>query len=307
MIEVKSLENISHFDGISASKFKCRRCGFNTHDELASEDDFCTPCERVFLLSGILQAISRFILPSLIMSVLILFVDIFKVYTFLLPILIPLVFFPSILTSMYTVPYIYYQVPNTQRIAHYLVNGKLIPHNMMNYLEKSSDLLKSYGSELNEIQKIVIKRNLVNNYLLNERPNLPNLISQWAKKLREGEEEFIASLFEETDIIEGFDFAKGVGVLPDIWNFIKNKDIENSILDKIELACEDLENATSIQKSYFLEDLYLVKDDLLEFINENNKWEIVKKTINEFEPEEPPKTQFESFLAQAQESARTRE
>ena len=54
-------------------------------------------------------------------------------------------------------------------------------------------------------------------------------------------------------------------------------------------SIESIELASDTEKSYFFEDMYLVEDEILKVIDENNTWDMIKDALNDFEAETPPK------------------
>ncbi|MHA2278152.1 MAG: hypothetical protein ACXAC2_20420, partial [Candidatus Kariarchaeaceae archaeon] len=57
---------------------------------------------------------------------------------------------------------------------------------------------------------------------------------------------------------------------------------------------------TAAEKKLFLEDLYLIDNDIIEISSENNKWHKIVDWLDTFEPETPPKSMLEEVKMNTQ-------
>ena len=53
--------------------------------------------------------------------------------------------------------------------------------------------------------------------------------------------------------------------------------------------------------------MYLVEDEILKVIDENNTWNMIKDALNDFEAETPPKNIMQAYKAQADENIKKME
>ena len=75
-------------------------------------------------------------------------------------------------------------------------------------------------------------------------------------------------------------------------------------------VCEELDEFDNLQQKHFLEDLYLLEDELKEYIGDDKEYQIIIEKIDNFVPELPPKNMFEEQkmkqTAMREELAKTR-
>ena len=78
-------------------------------------------------------------------------------------------------------------------------------------------------------------------------------------------------------------------------------------MEVLKNSIESIELASDTEKSYFFEDMYLVEDEILKVIDENNTWNMIKDALNDFEAETPPKNIMQAYKAQADENIKKME
>jgi hypothetical protein len=172
-------------------------------------------------------------------------------------------------------------------------------YSMLNNMAYYYAALKNWEEQIDlippDLQDRILKE-LVDSVLLDGKPNPANLIKNWSSVIGKDEGEFVNQLIENTEILEGLSVFGGTGLLPDIWPLISDDKVQFQILDILSKNCEGLDNASFQEKKLFLEDMYLIEDDLLDVIGDEEKWDIIIETLDEFHPDIPPK----NFLQQAQ-------
>ena len=88
---------------------------------------------------------------------------------------------------------------------------------------------------------------------------------------------------------------------------VKDKDKLNIVMEVLKNSIESIELASDTEKSYFFEDMYLVENEILKVIDENNTWNMIKDALNDFEAETPPKNIMQAYKAQADENIKKME
>ncbi len=78
-------------------------------------------------------------------------------------------------------------------------------------------------------------------------------------------------------------------------------------MEVLKNSIESIELASDTEKSYFFEDMYLVENEILKVIDENNTWNMIKDALNDFEAETPPKNIMQAYKAQADENIKKME
>ena len=298
------LPEISHFDGNKIINFKCRICGLFGHDEINSGGNLCIPCQRFGKLQSLLNKTSRLALPSLLI---IIFSLVTQQLTQFIVLFVILFFLPSLILLPVVQLSIYRGIKLEGRINHAIKYGYILNRNGDIYIKYFEKGLREYDGKDGQMSKILLF-NIVEYVLLENKTNLEGSYELLMEYFDKNEKELLKEIFDFTNILDGFRFNKGVGVLPEFWKYIvKDKDKLNIVMEILKNSIESIELASDTEKSYFFEDMYLVENEILKVIDENNTWNMIKDALNDFEAETPPKNIMQAYKAQADENIKKME
>tara|TARA_B100000287_G_C20582452_1_gene760920 strand:+ start:372 stop:1352 length:981 start_codon:yes stop_codon:yes gene_type:complete len=298
------LPQISHFDENRIIDFKCRICGLFGHDAINSEVNLCIPCHRFGKLQSLLNKASRLALPSLLI---IIFSLVTQQLTQFIVLFVVLFFLPSLILLPTIQLSIYRGIKLEGRINHAVKYGFILNRNGEIYIKYFEKCLKEYDNKESQMSKILLF-NIVEYVLLENKINLEGAYELLMECFDKNEGELLEEIFDFTNILDGFRFNKGIGVLPEFWRYVvKDKDKLNIVMEILKNSIESIELASDTEKSYFFEDMYLVEDEIMKVIDENNSWNLIKEALNDFEAETPPKNIMQAYKAQADENIKKME
>lgn len=293
-MEENNLEKYSDIDGISPATMNCAYCNLNYHEEFMIRK-LCANCRRLFVLYQLNQMLSKLVVPSIFLGIVFYVIDAFKGYAFLPPVL---VLGPAFAIGVFQQKIHFRGVEEKNRIIPLLrYSNKLNDSAYYNY---AVELWKMYYENYTDIHRKKILSEFVTSILNRVKPSPMNWIEDLSNPTNLPVEEFIQSLFNFTEIREALSVSKGTGTLPDIWEHIVDDELKTEIMDILSANIEKMDEATDIEKKLFLEDLYLIEDDILELVESNPNWENLSDALGEFEAEVPPKNMFEEVKRNSQ-------
>ncbi len=296
------IDGLSDFDGFSPAKMKCKFCKLNAHDKFSTDSGFCKVCKNYAYMIQI-NRVSRNLTFQLIFIAILLYFFAPGLRSYILP-LILIVYLPILAFGVLQYRFHYRGIPAEYRIVHQLKMYKLL-RDLTYYnlaLENWEPNIQQIQNSGNLVERILIE--LVDSVLLDGKPNPQKLFHYWGMPIDMKENQFIEHLIKNTSILDGLSSFGGTGLLPDIWPFISKDSIKETILDELVISCQELENASKIERKLFLEDLYLIEDELAEIIDDNSEWQIILEILDEFEPEIPPKNVFQQAQMQSAEQSK---
>jgi hypothetical protein len=242
---------------------------------------------------------------SLLTGVFLFFVESLRTYGIILFII---GIIPSLLSMTLENKIVYRSFSKIDKINHML--RFYDKQNKSNNYANTLKILLNNEITLSTDHKNSIMSNLVTSVILSKSFNPPKFFEEWPEVLKITEQEFVDYLLNNTDILNGLGAEAGSGLLPDIWPYIQKDETKDQILVGLASVCEDLDDFDDLQQKYFLEDLYLIEDELKEYIGNNDDFQIIIEKIDSFVPEIPPKNMFEEQkmkqAAMREELARTR-
>lgn len=286
------MDNISDYDGISPTSQKCQVCKLNIPDEYMS-GNFC----KAYMNYRVIQMLARygqniffFAIGFIILSIFEKSIRPYSLYV------IGIAFLPVMILNLVQLKLHYRGIPTIARVIHQL-RMYMIRKESRYYQSAISIVLKN-GKEISSKLKQRIANELVNSVMLSPSFNPIQMLENWAKAFEMEESEFVKLLFDHTNILDGFGSIGGSGLLPDIMPHIKDDKVKEQIYEKLLESCKTLEMNNEEEKTYFLQDLYLVIDDIRDDLEADKKWELILQVIDAFEPEEPPKSAMQAFSLQ---------
>lgn len=276
----------SDIDGLSAAKAECVYCGLNVHEGFIV-GKLCKNCRRLFTLYQLNKTFQSFFLPAVLLGVILYFVPVTHSISYWIPVIAVA---PAFIMNSFQKQLIFYGQNGENRILPMLRYYKKL--NDQTYADKALEFWLNNYESVPEPLRLRIFKEFVNSVILSIKPNPPNVFEKWAEPTGQSLPDFIEFLVENTTIMDAFKQIPGTGTLPDIWEHSSNA-IRELILDQL---IEDLDGeayAEEEEKKLLLEDLYLVEDELKEFIGDTKKWQIILDELDAFEPEVPPKNVFQ--------------
>ncbi len=293
-------DNISDFDGITPTQNECVICKLNIPDDL-SIGNICK-AENNYKLVGLFEQSSQQIFMfALIYSLMSIFVPALRAW--LLYIII-VAFAPIMLINQIKLKLHYRGIPEINRIVHQLRMYRIRKDSR--YYDVALSNTAKHTDDISIEYKHRIANELVDSVMMSHRFNPLNMVDDWAKAFNMTEEEFVEYLFSDTEIMDGLSIVGGSGLLPDVLSFVKTDTLRENIFDKLVEGCEMLDKASESERLYFIQDLYLVIEDIREELEKNEKWQIIIDVADSYEPEVPPKNQMSisAFKAQIEEMNR---
>ncbi len=172
------------------------------------------------------------------------------------------------------------------------------------YYDEALKLWKEQSADSPKELKRRVMGALLNFVILNDKPTPFNWVQEWSEAFNMTQAEFVE--FMRKELPEQFEAIlapnRGFGVIPDLWNGIKDQPEENQkeILDVLNKIATDFENYDPQHKQMFIEELYLIEDDIREILENNKQYEPLKGLLDGFIPEEPPKSRLEAMMRASQ-------
>ncbi len=293
-MEENNLEKYSDIDGISPTTKNCAYCNLNFQEEFMIRK-LCQNCRRLFVLYQLNQMLSKLVVPSIFLGIIFYVLDAFKGYAFLPPVL---VLGPAFAIGVFQQKIHFRGVEEKNRIIPLFRYSKKLNDN--GYYNNAVELWNMHYESYTDIHRKKILSEFVSSILNRVKATPMNWIEDMSNPTNLPVEEFIQSLFNFTDIRESFSISKGTGTLPDIWEYITEDSLKTEIMDILSENVENLDEATDIEKKLFLEDLYLIEDDLEELVEGNPNWQNLMDALDDFEAEVPPKNMFEEVKRNSQ-------
>lgn len=295
--------SISDYDGVSVAVGKCKICKLNFDQKYSAlrsiEPNLCIPCRNLSNLLRLSGLFSRMLTPSVILVIFLLISPPLRQY-WAYPLLVAII--PLFLLSMLQMRLHYWKVLPKFRIVNTLIMYDLL--NDSKYYSQALKAWKMYYPELGEIIQIRILEELTKSVITKSNYNPANLFEDWAEPTGEEASKLVFKLFAQTDLDAAFGVTKGLGLLPDIWKYLTTDDSKNHVLDLLLESLEDLIHAGEREKKIFVEDLFLLEEELEEHVTVYEKYQPLLDEIDKFEPDTPPKSFIQQAQMLAQESAK---
>ena len=296
---------ISHYSGDQTSIKECKYCNLNAPPHYMKTDEYCKLCIQFFEFNKLIRSLSSFSLISLLTGVFLFFVPSlrsFGIVLFIIGII------PSIMSMSLENKVVYRNIPKIDRVNHMIKFYD--KQNKSNNYTNSLKLLLKNEDVISPDHRNMIMSNLVDSVILSKSYNPPKFFEEWPEVLGISEQEFVDYLLNNTDVLNGLGAEAGTGLLPDLWPYLENDEVKNQILVGLASVCEELDEFDNLQQKHFLEDLYLLEDELKEYIGDDKEYQIIIEKIDNFVPELPPKNMFEEQkmkqTAMREELAKTR-
>jgi len=294
MSEVEEI-GVSQYDGISPAVAECKFCKLQVDELYMTPVGYCKSCKNLATLIQLDKSFRRLVMPGAVLLLFSFFIV--ELRGFVIPILV-LIFGPSLLLGVFQKRIHYFGVPEDKRIISLLRMYRRLSDR--SYYRLANELWVLHYDNLNDNLRSAILTELVESVLIDAKSNPANLFIHWAKPTGKTEEEFIELLIDDANLYDCLSVYDGTGVLPDIWLKLSSEKRKEEILDVlVENIESEFHNAASDERKSFLEDLYLIEDDLDDFIDEEEKWLVILDKLDEFEPEIPPKNIFQQAQIQA--------
>ncbi|OLS28797.1 MAG: hypothetical protein HeimC2_03980 [Candidatus Heimdallarchaeota archaeon LC_2] len=293
MVEI-DLNKYSDIDGISLASRTCVYCKLNFQEEFMIRK-LCQNCRRLFVLYQLNQMFSKMIVPSILLAIIFYVVEPFNNFAYLPP---TLVIGPAFLMGALQQKIHFRGLEENFRIIPLFRYSKLLNDN--GYYKKGILLWNLYYDSYSEIHQKKVLNEFVLSILNQVKSNPMNWIDDMSNPTNFSDQEFIQYLFDFTEIRDAFSMSIGTGTLPDIWPHVTDVTLKEEIIDLLSKSIESIDEATDIEKKLFLEDLYLIEDDLEEIIESNPKWNNILDELAQFEAEVPPKNMFEEVKMNSQ-------
>lgn len=279
---------ISHYSGSSSIIKECKYCKLNTPAHYMKNDEHCIMCYQFSEFTRLIASLSRFSLISLLTGVFLFFVESLRTFGIVLFII---GIIPSILSMSMENKLVYRKIPIIDRVNHMLKFYEI--QKKSNNYTNALKIMMSLETPPSLDHKNMIMSTLVDSVILSKSFNPPKFFEVWPEVLGISEQEFVDYLLNNTDILNGLGAEAGTGLLPDLWPYLENDEVKDQILIGLASVCEELEDFSDLQQKYFLEDLYLIEDELKEYIGNDKDYQIIIEKIDNFVPEMPPKNMFE--------------
>lgn len=289
-------DNISDFDGITPTSQKCKHCNLNVPDEYMI-DQYCKAGQNQRLIQVLAQNGQTIFIFALILSILSIFVSTLRSY--LLYIII-IAFAPVMILNQVQLRLHYRGIPEKNRIIHMLRYYQIAKDTK--YYDAALATTNKYSDTIEDEYKLRILNELVESVMLSANFNPPKMMDDWAAAFSMTENELVDYLFKYTNILDGLSIIGGSGLLPDVIEFVRDEKIRFLIYDKLVDGCEKLEVASDRERQHFIEDLYIVIEDIKEELKTNlDKYQIIFDVVDSYEPEIPPKNQIDAIKSQLNE------
>ena len=280
---------ISHYSGSSSTIInECKYCNLNTPAHYMKTDEYCILCVQFFEFNKLISSLSRFSLISLLTGVFLFFVESLRTFGI---VLFVIGIIPSILSMSMENKLVYRKIPAIDRVNHMLKFYE--KQNKSNNYTNALKIMMNLETPPSPDHRNMIMWTLVDSVILSKSFNPPKFFEEWPKVLGLSEQEFVDYLLNNTDILNGLGAETGTGLLPDLWPYLQNDEVKDQILIGLTSVCEELDDYDDLQQKYFLEDLYLIEDELKEYIGDNKDYQIIIEKIDNFVPEMPPKNIIE--------------
>ncbi len=273
---------------------QCKHCKLYIEPKYMHPSNLCRMCYNYGSIVNIFRSLGSFTMINMLLGLVLIFIPSLRIVGF---ILFLLAIIPTAIVNTFQPKIVYRKIPIEGKILHQLRFFDIVNENKFYY--EALKLAKKEKNKTDDFVKAILDE-LTESILLSDKFTPENLVSDWCEALGITTDEFIDYIFTNTNILEGFGYEKGAGLLPVVWQYIKNNEYKDKILTVLKNSCENLDNATEKEKTVFLEDLYLLDNELIDYIGSNAEWQIVIDTIKSFVPEEPPKNMLEAKMKKMQ-------
>lgn len=286
------LTKISDLDGESVATRSCVYCKLNFQEDFMISK-LCSNCRRLFVLYQLNQMFQKMLVPSLLIAFLFYVLSI--PYAWLPPVI---VITPSFILGSLQKRLHFRGVEGHYRIIPLFRYSKMLNDN--SYYNAAIEFWNTNYNLYSETHREKILFEFVHSILNRVKASPMNWITEMNGPTGMSESEFVTYLFEITEIRESLSVDKGTGTLPDIWPLIDDDKLKHEILDILSSNIKTIDEATDAEKRLFLEDLYLIDEDLISLAETNESWQIIIDELDNFEAETPPRNMLEEVKMNSQ-------
>ncbi|MCE7733420.1 MAG: hypothetical protein GPJ54_00990 [Candidatus Heimdallarchaeota archaeon] len=289
------LTKISDLDGKSVATRSCAYCKLNFQEGFMVSK-LCSNCRRLFVLYQMNQMFQKMLVPSLLVALLFYVLSpATKEYAWLPPVL---VIAPSFIIGVFQKRLHFRGVQDEYRIIPLFRYSKMLNDN--SYYNAAVELWNLNYNLYSETHQKKVMFEFVHSILNRVKASPMNWISDMNGPTGMSEPEFVAYLFEITEIRESLSIDKGTGTLPDIWPFLDDDKLKHEVLDILSSNIETIDEATDAEKKLFLEDLFLIDEELISLADTNERWHNIIDELDNFEAETPPRNMLEEVKMNSQ-------
>jgi len=294
LMSENDLTKISDLDGESFATRTCVYCKLNFQEDFMVSK-LCANCRKLFVLYQLNQMLQKLMIPSLVVGFLFYILSSTKELAWMPPVF---VISPALLLGVLQQKLHFRGVQKQYRIIPLLRYSKMLNDN--SYYKSAIELWHLYYDQYSEIHRKKVLSEFVHSILNRVKPSPMNWLVDMIGPTGMSESDFVSHLFEVTDIRESLSITKGTGTLPDIWPYIEDESLKHEIMDILSTNIDTIDEATDAEKKLFLEDLYLIDEELVNLAETNNKWQNIMDELGNFEPETPPKNMLEEVKMNSQ-------
>ncbi len=289
--------SFNDWSGTSVKSKKCKMCKLNVPEEYM-KGEFCIPCDNLKIIYGMGAYFSKLFPFAILLAGLIWFFAPEYRY-FLIPILV-LIVGPTFLVGLFQLKIHMRGVPDELKTVPIIRGYHFNPS--FDYYDGALTTWQKHGSDSSPEMKKAVFKNLLKYIVLNDSPTPYGWVRQWAEASGLSEKEFVEFLLENLpkEFEEALKPKIGYGVIPELWNGIKELDIEQQkkIYDIILKYVEDLDSYNGFERKVFAEELFVIEDELIPRLKEidGQKYSPIIELIDAFTPDPVPKNRLEAMM-----------